>query len=234
MFADFIAYLSVESNWTGPTGILIRVLEHLAISAMAIAIAAGIAIPVGLMIGHTGRGQAPIVGLANGLRAIPSLGLMTLLILFISSDIIPPLIALVILAIPPLLAGAYSGVAIVPRATIDAARSMGMSESRILFQVEVPNALPLMVAGLRGATLQVIATATIAAYVNLGGLGRYIFDGLALYDYALVLVGAILVSLLGIGLDALLASLVRVARPGRVSPLRRDTALHAEIARRVA
>ena len=234
MFADFIAYLSVESNWTGPTGILIRVLEHLAISAMAIAIAAGIAIPVGLMIGHTGRGQAPIVGLANGLRAIPSLGLMTLLILFISSDIIPPLIALVILAIPPLLAGAYSGVAIVPRATIDAARSMGMSESRILFQVEVPNALPLMLAGLRGATLQVIATATIAAYVNLGGLGRYIFDGLALYDYALVLVGAILVSLLGIGLDALLASLVRVARPGRVSPLRRDTALHAEIARRVA
>jgi len=234
VFADFIAYLSVESNWTGPTGILIRVLEHLAISAMAIAIAAGIAIPVGLMIGHTGRGQAPIVGLANGLRAIPSLGLMTLLILFISSDIIPPLIALVILAIPPLLAGAYSGVAIVPRATIDAARSMGMSESRILFQVEVPNALPLMVAGLRGATLQVIATATIAAYVNLGGLGRYIFDGLALYDYALVLVGAILVSLLGIGLDALLASLVRVARPGRVSPLRRDTALHAEIARRVA
>jgi len=234
VFADFIAYLSVESNWTGPTGILIRVLEHLAISAMAIAIAAGIAIPVGLMIGHTGRGQAPIVGLANGLRAIPSLGLMTLLILFISSDIIPPLIALVILAIPPLLAGAYSGVAIVPRATIDAARSMGMSESRILFQVEVPNALPLMLAGLRGATLQVIATATIAAYVNLGGLGRYIFDGLALYDYALVLVGAILVSLLGIGLDALLASLVRVARPGRVSPLRRDTALHAEIARRVA
>ena len=234
MFADFIAYLSVETNWTGPTGIFVRVFEHLAISAMAIAIGACIAIPLGLMIGHTGRGQIPIVGVANGLRAIPSLGLMTLLILFISSDVIPPLIALVILAIPPLLAGAYSGVAILPRSTIDAARSMGMSETRILFQVEVPNALPLMLGGLRAATLQVIATATIAAYVNLGGLGRYIFDGLALYDYGLVLVGAILVSLLGIGLDASLACLVRLARPGRVSTLRRDTALHVEIARRVA
>ena len=234
MFADFLAYISVDSNWTGPSGILVRVIEHLVFSAIAIAIASCIAIPAGLIIGHTGRGQAPIVGLANGLRAIPSLGLMTLLILFISSDVIPPLIALVILAIPPLLAGAYSGVAILPRSTVDAARSMGMSETRILFQVEVPNALPLMLAGLRGATLQVVATATIAAYVNLGGLGRYIFDGLALYDYGLVLVGAILVSMLGIGLDALLASLGRFVRPGRAPVLRRDGALRAEIARRVA
>jgi osmoprotectant transport system permease protein len=232
MFDDFFGYLAVESNWTGSTGILVRMVEHLGYSALAVVIAACFAIPLGLVIGHTGRGTTLVVGLANVLRAIPSLGLMTFLILFISNDLVPPLVALVILGLPPLLAGAYAGVANVSRSTIDAARSMGMTEARVLFQVEVPNALPLIVGGFRGAVLQVVATATIAAYVNLGGLGRYIFDGLATYNYGLVLVGAILVSSLCIGLDALLAGLVRVVQPGFPSLRRPDRALEAEIARR--
>ena len=119
--------------------------------------------------------------------------------------LIPPILALVMLGIPPLLAGAYAGIANVDPPIVDAARAMGMTEPQVLFRVEVPNALPLIVGGVRNATLQVIATATVAAYVNLGGLGRYIFDGLALYRYDRVLVGAILVAVLALIVDGMLA-----------------------------
>ena len=128
--------------------------------------------------------------------------------------LIPPIIALVLLGIPPLLAGTYSGIANVDAHVVDAARAMGMTESQVLLRVEIPNALPLILGGLRNTTLQIIATATVAAYVNLGGLGRYIFDGLALYDYGRVLVGAILVALLTLVVDGLLALAVWTSVPG--------------------
>ncbi|MFF2299617.1 ABC transporter permease [Arthrobacter sp. NPDC058127] len=233
MSTNSFAFLADGQNWIGAAGITVRVVEHLGYSALAIAIGALLAVPVGLLIGHTGKGESIVVGLANTMRALPSLGLMTLLMLFMSSDLIPPIIALVALAVPPLLAGVYAGIANVDRTMIDAARSMGMAEAQILLRVEIPNAMPLIVGGLRGATLQVVATATIAAFVNLGGLGRYIFDGLALYDYGRVLVGALLVTLLALILDGILALAVSAVRPGSGRFTVRDRKLEAEIARRL-
>ncbi|NYF12544.1 osmoprotectant transport system permease protein [Pseudoclavibacter sp. JAI123] len=215
MFNEMLSYFLDPANWVGSASIPARVGEHLWYSLLAVALASVIAFPLGLVIGHTGKGTTFIVATANVLRALPSLGLMTLLVLLMGLGLFPPVIALVILAVPPLLAGVYSGVANVSRATVDAARAMGMTEWQIVWQVELPNAMPLIVAGLRSAVLQVIATATIAAYVNLGGLGRYIFDGLAVTDYGRVLVGAILVTLLALVVDGILALLGRLVVPGR-------------------
>jgi osmoprotectant transport system permease protein len=207
-------YLTTAANWDGRTGIAHRLAEHLWYSFLTVALSAGIAVPIGLLIGHTRRGSAVIVGLANAMRALPTLGLLTFLVLLLGLGLLPPLIALLTVGIPPLLAGAYAGVANVDPDVVDASRAMGMTEARVLLRVEVPNALPVLLTGLRAATLQVVATATIAAYVNLGGLGRYIFDGIGLYDYTRVLVGAILVAALALVLDGILAFAVWAAVPG--------------------
>lgn len=195
--------------------ILLRVLEHLGYSGLAIGIAAVIAVPLGLYIGHTGRGSWAIAG-ANALRALPSLGLMTLLVLVIGSGVVPPTIALVILAVPPILANTAAGISVADPAAVDAARAMGMTDRQLLGQVELPIALPLIVSGFRAAALQVVATATIAAFVNLGGIGRFIFDGLALYDYGRVVLGAVLVAAVALALDGALALVARAVTPGRV------------------
>lgn len=215
MFADMMNFLLEWSNWTGSGGLFVRVLEHLWYSVLAVGIAAAIAFPVGILIGHTGRGGIIAVGAANVVRALPSLGLMTLLVLIMGLGIMPPVLALVALAIPPLLAGVYSGIENVERNTVDAARAMGMKEWQIIFQCELPIALPLIVAGIRNAMLQVIATAMIAAYVNLGGVGRYIFDGLAVYDYGRMMVGAVMVTLLALVVDGVLAALGAMVVPGK-------------------
>lgn len=213
LFLDAFHYLADSANWGGPTGIGTRLAQHLWYSFLAVAAAAAIALPLGLVIGHTGRGAAVLVGFANAMRALPTLGLLTFLVLLLGLGLIPPLLALVTVGVPPLLAGAYAGVANVPDDVVDASRAMGMTERQILFRVEIPNAMPILLGGLRGATLQVVATATIAAYVNLGGLGRYIFDGIGLYRYDRVLVGAVLVALLAITLDTLLAALTWLTTP---------------------
>lgn len=210
-----LAYLAEPAHWVGSTGIPVRALEHLWYSVLAVGIAALIAVPAGIVVGHTGRGSAIAVGVANIFRALPSLGLMTFLVLVMGLGIMPPVLALVVLAIPPLLAGVYSGIGNVDRDTVDAARAMGMREWQLVWKVELPIALPLIISGLRGAMLQVIATAMIAAYVNLGGLGRFIFDGLAVYDYGRMLVGAILVTFLALAVDGLLAGLGFLVAPER-------------------
>lgn len=194
--------------------IALRVLEHLGYSGLALAVAALIACPLGLFIGHTGRGSW-LIAAANALRALPSLGLMTLLVLLIGAGLVPPTIALIILAVPPILSNTAAGVAQADPAAVDAARAMGMSDQQVLTQVELPIALPLIVAGFRAAVLQVVATATIAAFVNLGGIGRFIFDGLALYDYGRVVLGAALVAGLALALDGALALVARAVTPGR-------------------
>ncbi|MFI6169980.1 ABC transporter permease [Nocardia sp. NPDC051052] len=214
LFIDAWHYLTDGANWSGPAGIEHRIAEHLWYSFLTIVISAAVALPLGLVIGHTKRGAAVLVGFANAMRALPTLGLLTFLVLGLGLGLIPPLLALVTVGIPPLLAGAYAGIANVPADVVDASRAMGMTETQILFRVEVPNALPILLTGLRGATLQVIATATIAAYVNLGGLGRYIFDGISLYRYDRVLVGALLVAVLAMALDGLLACAVWASTPG--------------------
>jgi osmoprotectant transport system permease protein len=209
-----VSYLLTGANWTGPTGLAARILEHLEYTAMAVAASALIAIPLGMLIGHTGRGAVLVVGGVNGLRALPTLGVLLLGVLQFGLGLGPPIVALMLLGIPSLLAGTYAGIANVDPVVVDAARAMGMTESQVLLRVEVPNALPLILGGLRSATLQVVATATVAAYASLGGLGRYLIDGIKMREFHLALVGALLVAVLALLLDGLLAMAVWVSVPG--------------------
>jgi osmoprotectant transport system permease protein len=189
-------------------------LQHLEFTAAAVAVSALVAIPVGLIVGHTGRGTLVVVSLVNALRALPTLGVLLLAVLLWGLGLVPPIVALMLLGVPPLLAGTYAGVSAVDRTVVDAARSMGMSELGVLFRVEVPNALPLILGGLRTATLQVVATATVAAYASLGGLGRYLIDGIQARQFHIALVGALMVAGLALILDGALAFAVWAAVPG--------------------
>jgi len=207
---SYFGWLFDPANWTGSGGIPARLVEHLGYVALAMIIALVIALPVGAWVGHTGRGGFLVVGSANALRALPTLGVLILLVTPFGLSIIGPLIALVVLAVPPLLAGTYAGVRNVDPAVVDAASGMGMRGGEVLWRVELPNALPLIIGGVRSAVLQVISTATIAAYVGLGGLGRYIFDGLAQRDFPQMIGGSLLVALLAIVVDLLLVALQKI------------------------
>lgn len=219
-FLGALAWLADPANWAGANGIPVRILEHLAITGIAVLIAAVIAVALGLYIGHTGRFSFLVVSTTGALRALPTLGLLVLFALWLGIGIGPVIIVLVVLAIPPLLAGAYAGVESVDRATIDAARAVGMTEWQILTRVEIPLGLPIIVGGLRSAVLQVVATATIAAYLPIGGLGRYIFDNLSLRKFEPVFAGAILVTLLALVLEGVFAGIQRLTVPKGVRILR--------------
>lgn len=203
-------WLSDPANWTGAAGIPIRTLEHLQYTGLTLLIAAAISVPIGLFIGHTGRGQLAVVTISGLLRALPTLGMLTLFVLLAGLGLMPPIWALVLLAVPPLLAGTYSGIAAVDRSTVDSARSMGMTELQILFRVEIPNGMKVLFGGLRGATLQVVATAAVVATINLGGLGRYLIDGLAVGDYGRVFGGAVIIAALALAVDAVIALAARL------------------------
>jgi osmoprotectant transport system permease protein len=209
-----LSYIFTAANWGGSAGLVARILEHLQYTVVAVIFSALIAIPIGMIIGHTGKGTFLVVTGVNALRALPTLGVLLLGVLLWGLGLVPPTVALMLLGIPPLLAGTYSGIANVDRAVVDAARSMGMTESRVLLRVEVPNALPLILGGLRTATLQIVATATVAAYASLGGLGRYLIDGIKVRQFYLALVGALLVTALALILDAALAFAVWLSEPG--------------------
>jgi len=210
-------YLFDGSHWalSSAGNIPSLILVHLEYTFLAVVIAAVIALPVGLYIGHTGRFTYIAINAANAGRSLPTVGLIVLLVVLIGGGLLPVMVALVILAIPPILTSTYAGLQAVDPAAIDAAKGMGMTSRQTLFQVEIPNALPLISSGLRNAILQVVATATVAAYVGLGGLGRLLIDGLALNDYDRVIAGAVLVAVLAIVVD-LLAALVqsRIVSPG--------------------
>lgn len=216
IFAETIAWLTNPKNWTGSGGIPTRLLEHLQYSALVLLIAAAIAVPIGLYIGHTGRGRVVAVAVAGALRALPTLGLLVLFALLAGSGLMPPVWALVILTVPPLLAGTYAGISSVDATVVDAARAMGMTELQILFRVELPNGLQVMFGGIRTAVLQVIATVSVVAYLPLGGLGRYLFDGLVLQDFPRMLGGSLLIAGgLAIAVDLILAGIQRlVISPG--------------------
>jgi osmoprotectant transport system permease protein len=202
---DAFAWLVDAKNYAGPAGIPTRLLEHLLFTLVTVLTASVIAIPAGYLIGHTGRGRGLMISVTGALRAIPTLGLLTVVALSVGIGLGAPFVALTVLAIPPILAGAYTGFEAVNRSTIDAARAMGMSELQIVRKVEIPLGLPLLIGGVRSATLQVIATATLAAYVADVGLGRYLFAGLRTADYAQMLGGSILVILLALVLEAVFA-----------------------------
>ena len=209
-----LSYLFTAANWTGPVGLAARTLEHLEYTAAAVAVSALIAVPIGMLVGHTGRGTLVVVSLVNALRALPTLGVLLLAALLWGLGLVPPIVALMLLGIPPLLAGTYAGISAVDRTVIDSARSMGMGEMRVLLRVEVPNALPLILGGLRTATLQVVATATVAAYASLGGLGRYLIDGIKVRQFHIALVGALMVAALALFLDAALGFAIWASVPG--------------------
>lgn len=187
------AFFSDNANWHGYDGIPTRLREHVQYTLIALAIAAAIGLPVGLLTGHTGRGGNVLALAATAARALPSFGLLVLMFVLIGFGLVPVMIPLVALAVPPILVTTYEAMRSVDPSPVDAARGMGMGEPRILFQVELPVALPLILSGLRSAAIQIVSTATIVAYVSLGGLGRYIIDGLAQRSYAKVVGGATLV-----------------------------------------
>ncbi len=222
-------WLNDPSNWTGSNGLLFALRQHVVYTLVAVIVALIIALPLGLLVGHTNRGVFLVAGLANGLRAVPALGLVVLLIVWLSPKIalsqtvpgilphrgalpylIVVLIALILLAIPPILINTYAGVQSVDPEARDAARGMGMTGWQIVRKVEFPCALPLIMSGLRSAVLQVIATATVAAYAPLlGGLGSYIISGAQeinsdKYGYPAMVGAGIVVAALALVADLLL------------------------------
>jgi len=213
LFADAIAFLFDPANLQGETGILRRLGDHLFYSGLSILAALLVGLPLGLLVGHTGKGRNVVIAISGAARALPTLGLLLFIVLFTGLGLWPLVFVLALLAVPPLLAGAYSGLESVSRQAIDAARAIGMTEWQILWRVEVPLGLPLIVGGIRSATLQVIATATIAAYVGLTGLGRFLIEGLAYRDYTRALAGAILVAGLALIVDGLLALAQKLVSP---------------------
>ncbi len=211
------------SHWAGTNGVPFRLGQHVGISLVSVAIAATIALPLGLYIGHTGRGQAVAINLANVGRAIPSLAAIALVVPFSQMlgtgleyfNLYPTIVAMVVLAIPPILVNTYAGVAEVDRDLVESARGMGMTESQVLRRVEIPVAIPVILGGLRSASVQVIATATLGAIYGLGALGGYIVEGVAQRDDGRLFAGVVLVALLALAAEGVLALVQR-----RLSSLR--------------
>ncbi|MGW3041474.1 ABC transporter permease [Kitasatospora sp. NPDC001159] len=214
-------FFSAPDRRSGPDSIVHRLTEHLLLSGEALLFAALLAVPLGLLIGYTGRGVTAVTALAGAARALPTLGLVTLAVLLAGVDDTAVLIPLVALAAPPLLVAAVEGVRGTDPDVRDAARGIGLTHSQVLLQVCLPSASPTLLAGFRTATVQVIATATVAAYVGLGGLGRYVIDGLATRQYAVTVGGALLVVLLAVGAQLFFALLARFVLPPGVRAQRR-------------
>lgn len=220
-FEELVAFVTDPVMWSGPSGIPARVVEHLSLSALSVAIAVVVAVPVGLWIGHTGRGDAIAVAVANIGRAVPSFGVLALALPFtiaigLGLGFWPTFLALLLLAIPPVFVNAITAVRQVDRATIESARGMGLTDRQVLMSVELPLALSLIVDGIRVAAVQVVATATLAALVGWGGLGRYIVDGLAQRDNAEVFVGAFLVAALAVLTELTFGLIERYAFPAGI------------------
>src|SRR5215217_7292219 len=204
---NLFSYLSDPANWQGPDGIWHLLLEHLGYTVASVGIAAAIAIPLGIFIGHTNHGSFLVIGLSNAARAIPTLGLLVFVVLLLGTGVGPIIGVLAVLALPPILTATAAGIHGADHEAVHAARALGMSEWQIVAKVEWPLALPLVISGLRSATLQVVATATVAAYSGGGGLGRLLITGNATRNYSEMFAGALLVALLAIVLDVLLGAL---------------------------
>ena len=210
-----IAWLLDAEQYTGPGSLPQRLGEHLVYTAVAVAAAAVIAIPLGYFIGHTGKGALWLVGFSGAMRALPSFGLILLLVMLfgVSQRELAAILALVALGVPPLLAGTYAGMRQIPASIIDAARAQGMTEWQILQRVEIPLSLPLVLGGLRSAVLQVVSTATLVAYVGLGGLGYDIIQGIPLRRFDQTVGTALVIVALALALDAGLAWVTRRSTP---------------------
>ena len=217
-----IAWLLDPANWSGPNGIPIRMAEQIGISAISLLIAGAIALPVGVWIGHTGRGATLAVNVANIGRAIPSLAAIGIVLPITQAldpnlgfRVYPTLIAMIVLAVPPILVNAYAGIDGVDRELVEAARGMGLRERQIVGRLEVPIALPVIFGGIRSASVQVVATATLGALFGFGGLGRYLVDGVAQGDDGQLYGGVFLVAVLALSVEGGFALLQRgLTSPG--------------------
>jgi osmoprotectant transport system permease protein len=212
---EVLAWLTAPEHWVGSDGIPNRTAEHLLLSSVTAAVAVLIALPIGVLCGHTGRGGFLVINIANVGRALPSLALLALMLpvafsLKLGLGFWPTFMALVPLGLPPILTNSYVAIREVDRDVVEAARGMGLREHQVLRQVELPIAAPLIIAGVRNAAVAIVATATLGAWVAGGGLGRYIVDGLARQEYPRLVVGALLVALLSIAVEVAFGALERL------------------------
>lgn len=215
LVADTARWLADGEHWTGSNGVPARLVEHLTVSASAVVIAAALALPLAFWLGHTGRGGTLVVGLSNASRAVPTFAVLVLLVATpVGFGDRATVVALVLFAVPPLLTNAYVGVRDVDRDVREAARGMGMTGRQLLRRVELPLALPLVAAGVRTASVQVVATATLAAYVGGGGLGRFVADGFGRADPAMTAAGGVLVAALALVTEVSLGAVQRRVTPG--------------------
>ena len=201
------------AHWQGDAGILHRTYEHVLMSGLSVLTAAVIALPVGIAIGHFGRGGILAINVSNIGRPVPSFAVLVIAVQLFGIGALPAFIALVALAIPPMVTNSYIGMREVDADVREAARGMGMRERAVLLRVELPIALPLIMAGIRTSAVNVVATATLAALVAWGGLGRFIVDGLGLQDYPMLFAGAVLVALLSLIVEFSLAGVQRLSTP---------------------
>jgi len=239
-FGDLARWFA--DNWDGTAGYLNRTWEHVQVSGLAVVVASAIGVPLGAWLGHTGKGGLAVVSVVNIGRALPSFGIVALAlpitiriadrVPFIDSGLgfLPTFIALLALALPPIFTNTFAGVRNVSRDTVEAARGMGVTERRILVDVELPIASPVVLAGIRTSAVQVVATATLGALVGYGGLGRYIIDGFAVQDDLQIVAGALLVAVLSVATELGFGALQRRIVP---PPLRRGTSLRRRALRRL-
>ena len=206
---DLFVWFNDPLNWRGVNGVPNRVFEHLVLTLSALAISCLIALPAGVLLGRSRRKGSIAINVANIGRAIPSFAVIALGVIWLGIGFRPALIAMVLLAVPPIFTLTFTAVREVDAATVDAARGMGMTEGRLLRRVQLPIARPLMLSGIRLSTAAIIATATLAALVGWGGLGRYIVDGFSTRDFVEVSVGVILVAALVLLSEGIFALLLR-------------------------
>jgi osmoprotectant transport system permease protein len=223
-FVEVFNWLTEGAHWSGSNGIPIRALQHVELSLAAVAMAAAISLPLGLLIGHTRRGEFLAVSVANVGRAVPSFAILVMSFSIMlqyfgkhAFGFLPTLIALFFLAIPPILTNTIVGVQGVDPDTVEAARGMGMTERDVLLRLELPLAAPVIMAGIRISTLQVVATATLSALIAGGTLGRFIVDGFATNDPVQTVAGAVLVGTLALATEFAFARLERAVSPRMAS-----------------
>ncbi|HEY5820470.1 MAG TPA: ABC transporter permease subunit [Propionibacteriaceae bacterium] len=204
---NVFGYLQDPARWTGPGNIVDLLLQHLAYVGVALALAAVVAIPLGLLLGHTGRAGFLATGLRGGARAVPTVGLLFLAVLLIGTNVVNVVVVLAILALPAILVGTVTGIRAADQLAVGSARALGLTEGQILARIEWPLALPVVLSGLCRAVVQLVGTVTIAAFASAGGLGQLLVRGLAEQDYPQMFAGAVLVSALAIALHLVFSGL---------------------------
>ena len=230
LVSGIAAWFSDPEHWQGPAGVPTRVLEHLALSAAALLIASLIGLPLGTLVGHTRRGTNVAINTANLGRSLPTLAIMGIVLPLTAAfdpefgfTVYPAVIALIVLAIPPILVNAFAGLVSVDQEMIEAGRGMGMRATQLLARVELPIALPVILLGLRSAASQILATATLAAVFGGPGLGRYLVEGYAQLDYPMMFAGVILVGILFVVVELAFTAIQRVlTSPGLRPPERTE------------